>query len=88
MKKYYQYIPRNFGNEYSLISVENAEEEEKLQKWYTEEAPEQSRLNRVTLKEIQNLKKSEMETRKTDPSFSGYCDTEPQNLKEFLYPEI
>lgn len=83
--KYFIYTPRNFANEYTAIKTNNLEEESKLNEWYYKKAPEQSRLDRVTCKELRKLASQEHHARKYDQSFSGYCNPDnPVNVNEFL----
>lgn len=78
MKKYYAFFPRNFGNEYSLYSVENEDDQKAIDKLYERYNPCESSLHRVTVKEMREWAAQERRALKHNPSFAGYCDLEPQ----------
>jgi hypothetical protein len=76
-KKYYRFMPRNFGNEYDLISVASPDEEKELLDWYQSIRTVNTTLERVTLADIRKLNVAERHRSLYDKNFSGYCDTSP-----------
>lgn len=86
--KYYNYYPRNFGNEYTTIRVRTADEEKQLMDWYDNlRNPENHRLERVTVKQLRAMASNERHARRYDQAFSGYCTPwDPVSVAEFLRP--
>lgn len=76
-KKYYRYMPRNFGNEYDLISVANKAEEAELNEKFENCYQRGGSIARITVKEMRQLAHEEREREKYDRNFSGYCDLTP-----------
>ena len=74
-KTYWIKYPRNFANEYTLISA-TTEAQRKILKAHGYE--------RITLKRVRELCSLERWRRKTDPAFSGYAPTEPIPCEEVL----
>lgn len=88
MKRYYNFYPRNFGNEYTTIYAETTAEAQRLEQWYDEHGREGSSLDRVTVQQLRKMASVERHARKTDPAFAGYCAPwEPISVAAFLEPE-
>lgn len=86
MSKYYIYYPRDFANEYSLIRVDGAAEETRLMGWYDCHNTGENDLHRISVQAMRGKIADERYARKHDQAFSGYGDTEPETVSDFLYP--
>ena len=84
MKKYYNFSPRGFANEFTTLYVESAEQEEKLLNWYEEIRDQDTDLQRVTVRELRELAQIERERLRVDPDFGFNCNPdEPISFVEF-----
>jgi hypothetical protein len=86
MSKYYIYYPRDFANEYSLIRVDDAAQESRLLGWYERHSTEENDLHRISVQAMRGKISNERYARKHDQAFSGYGDTKPETVDEFLFP--
>lgn len=81
--KYYAYYPRDFANEYDLISCDGREDEQELRAWYDAHSGEESSLDRVTVRQMRSMIASEKFQRKHDESFAYFAPVAPVRWSEY-----
>jgi hypothetical protein len=83
MRKYFAIYPRNFGNEYTLVYTESAEDEQEIEDMKDDIYANGGSVDRVTLEKIRCLNRDECYAREFDPNFSGYCNLVPISMGEY-----
>ena len=84
MKKYYIRYPRDFANEYTLVSCETEDDLIMLREFNAKHCPTEHVFERIRVRDMRRKISAEKYARKYDPAFSGYGDIAPIPIKEFI----
>lgn len=82
MKKYFILYPRNFYNEYTLVSCETNEDLSKLREFNAKYCKPDHVFERISVRDMRRKISAEKFARKYNPSFGGFGDIAPTPLKE------
>ena len=84
MKKYFIRYPRDFANEYTLVSCETKEDIARLRAFNAKHCPTEHVFEPISVRDMRRKISAEKYARKYDPAFSGYGDIAPTSIKEFI----
>lgn len=84
MKKYYIQYPRDFENEYTLVSCETEDDLMKLREFNAKYCPAEHVFERISVRDMRRKISAEKYARKYDPAFSGYGDIAPTPITEYI----
>lgn len=84
MKKYFIQYPRDFANEYTLVSCETEDDVDKVREFNAKYFRAGHEFERITLRDMRRKISAEKHARKYDPAFSGHGDIAPTPIKEFI----
>ena len=84
MKKYFIQYPRDFANEYTLVSCETEDDLMKLREFNAKHCPTEHVFERISVRDMRRKISAEKYARKYDPAFGGYGDIAPTPIKEFI----
>ena len=84
MKKYYIRYPRDFANEYTLISCETEDDVDKMREFNAKHCPTEHEFERISVRDMRRKISAEKFARKYDPAFAGHGDIAPTPIKEFI----
>ena len=84
MKKYYIQYPRDFANEYTLVSCETEDDVAMLRDFSAKYYTSDHAFERISVRDMRKKIRAEKFRRKYDPAFSGYGDIAPTPIKEFI----
>ena len=84
MKKYFIQYPRDFANEYTLVSCETKEDLTTLREFNAKHCSTEHGFERISVRDMRKKISAEKFARKYDPAFSGYGDIAPTPIKEFI----
>ena len=84
MKKYYIQYPRDFANEYTLVSCETEDDVAMLHEFNVKHCPAEHGFQRISVRAMRKKISAEKIARKYDPAFAGYGDIAPTPVKEYI----
>ena len=84
MKKYFIQYPRDFANEYTLVSCETKGDMARLREFNAKHCPTGHVFERLSVRDMRRKISAEKYARKYDPAFSGYGDIAPTPIKEWI----
>ena len=84
MKKYFIQYPRNFENEYTLVSCESDEDLTALREFNAKHCPTEHAFEPISVRDMRRKISAEKYARKYDPAFGGYGNIAPTPIKEFI----
>ena len=84
MKKYYIQYPRDFENEYTLVSCETEDDLAMLHEFNAKHCPAEHEFERISARNMRKKIAAEKLARKYDPAFAGHGDIAPTPVKEFI----